>query len=381
MSHSYCKDIILGKAYAIFSVLSLVFFLYAHTDFGKIFYIPCGLTLFCAYLFNREWDNLDILLLLFVGWIFFTDLIHGIIPMCFSDPSIRITFGIACFNGLRKTSEGTLIKYFTAVCVPLVLLSFYIFESPFAADVRYFGFIGDPNYYALTLNLIVFILFQLIAGSNKINWWIVSGVLSIVAIIPIVIAGQSRVGFISLALLLIGGIHVVFKKFRGVSYTVLLLCILSLVCCAIFTEIPHNFADRYAMRGINGWAAMSRFYQIKCMINCINASPGILLCGIGADVNELLLPMYGDCIRTIVHNTFANILFHQGIPGLVIFCLILLKVVKLIFLNKTDLLEKLFFISVLINIMSVSSITYLSFWWSLFYLANKHAIARCTDGN
>ena len=339
---------------------------------GKIFYIPCGLSLFCAYLCHRRWDRLDMLMAIFAGWIFLTDLIQGIIPMCFSSPSIRIVLGIACFNGLRKTAEEAMIRYMTVVCVSIVFLSFYILVSPLDSQGRYFGYIGDPNYYALTLNLIVFILFQQIKDSYKCDIWVMLAVLSLTAVIPFFVAGQSRVGFISLIILLAGGIYTLHRRFRKISYAILFLSISAIICCMIFTDLPREFADRYAMKGLNGWAAMSRIYQIECVIDCIKDSPEIMLWGIGVDMDELSLPVYGECMRTIVHNTFVNVFFHQGIPGLVIFCLILFEIAKSVLLHRTDALAPVFFVTVLLNIMSVASVTYLSFWWSLFYMANRY---------
>ena len=99
-------------------------------------------------------------------------------------------------------------------------------------------------------------------------------------------------------------------------------------------------------------------------------NPSYVFSGIGADHNPEEIQDYKQIADNPVHNTFFGILLQEGIFALSAFLVLLVVTFRQIVQRPDKSLYLGLYLSLLLNISSVPSTSYLTFWWSLFFLHN-----------
>lgn len=361
--------------YCFWAGITLIMFYYAHAEFlpiEKAFYIPCAIAFIISLFVRKRWDKIDTLLGWFLALVWISDLANGIYPESISSNCVRITLGVVCFNKLRKCNLSSVSKW-VAYISPLIVISYYIFDNPllYVGWERYGGFSGDPNYLSISLNLLCVIMLQQI-GMTKSKTWRAIWIVSILLIIPIIIAGKSRIGSVSFCVIIL---FAGYKLLRKSKIFFLILAIFGSGAMIYMSNTNPSMIDQFVMRfdgsrKSDQGAAMARFKQIDGVIATFKDTPYIIFFGIGADSLPQDIESYKTKSANIVHNTFFNIFLQEGIFTLFFFCYILWICLKRIW-EKRDLIMGGLFLSLLMNINSVSCTTYLTFWWSLFFIFSE----------
>lgn len=361
--------------YCLWAGITLIMFFYAHAEFlpvEKAFYVPCAITLLFSFFVKKRWDKIDTLLGWFLALVWISDLANGIYPESISSNCVRITLGVVCFNKLRKCNLSSVSKL-VAYISPLIICSYYIFDNPllYVGWERYGGFSGDPNYLSISLNLLCVCMLQQI-GMIKSKTWRAIWIVSILLIIPIIIAGKSRIGSVSFCVIILFAGYKLLHKSKAFF---LILAVFGSGAMIYMSNTNPSMIDQFVMRfdgsrKSDQGAALARLKQIDGTIAVFKSTPYAIFFGIGVDSNPQNIESYSSRTVNIVHNTFFNILLQEGIITLSFFCYILWICFKGIW-KKRDLLMGGLFLSLLMNINSVSCTSYLTFWWSLFFIFSE----------
>jgi len=374
------KKHIASSLYVFFAATSLIMFYYAHAEWlpvEKAFYVPCAITLLCSFFVKSKWDNIDRILAVFVVFVALSDVLTGIYPKGISSPLIRISLGVFCFNKIRKVDLYHTITVIAKLS-PAIMVTYYVFANPltYVGWVRYGGFSGDPNYLAISLELLIVLNMIFIHRKETGMFWRVLSIASIIATLPLFLVGQSRMGLISLAVLFLFYLIFLYKKSKR-SFMVLAVAGSALLVAGygsysyMLDGVERRFTKHISSRSSGGLIQNDpRVGQIKATFRVFERNPSYVFSGIGADHNPEEIQDYKQIADNPVHNTFFGILLQEGIFALSAFLVLLVVTFRQIVQRPDKSLYLGLYLSLLLNISSVPSTSYLTFWWSLFFLHN-----------
>jgi O-antigen ligase len=214
------------------------------------------------------------------------------------------------------------------MAVPLSITAINNFRSgAFIGDDRILGYdaplTGNPNDLALMLNLILPLAIALILSANKTSVRVL--LVGIVALITVAImATFSRSGFITLAIIIV---MYIWRLFRQGRYGIVMLIILAAMTLMLFS--PAQYTDRIStitsIEADHTGSAQSRWSDSKAAIKYTVNNPMI---GSGIGNNTLALnEMRGDAWIQ-VHNVYLVYSVELGLPGLLLFVLLLFFCMK-----------------------------------------------------
>ena len=369
-----------SSLYVFFAAASLIMFYYAHAEWlpvEKAFYVPCAITLLCSFFVKRKWDKIDRILTVFVIFVALSDVLTGIYPKGISSPLVRISLGIFCFNKIRKVDLYGAITVIAKLS-PIIMVTYYVFANPltYVSWVRYGGFSGDPNYLAISLELLIVLNLIFIHRKETGMLWRVLSVASIISTLPLFLVGQSRMGLISLVVLFLFYLSFLYKNSKrnfmilAVTGGVLLVAgfgSYSYMLDGVERRFNGNGSSRGATDMIKGDPRMD---QIIATVRVFEKNPSYVFSGIGVDNNPIEIQDYKQIASNPVHNTFIGTLFQEGIFALCAFVWLFVMTFLMIVKRPDKLLYLGLFFGLLLNISSVPSTSYLTFWWSLFFLQN-----------
>lgn len=357
------------KLYLFFASMALLFYFFGHPISGieKVFYIPCGLSLFCSFFCGFKHDRLDVVLGLMVICALGAALVNTNLSFNIASPTVRFILGIGCFNAIRKSDTSRIVNLVSKCSFPLIL-GFLIIEIPLLSPHRYIAYTGDPNYLAMGLTLIAALnMYRL---SDKCN--LIERSLSCVVLFAcflIVMATMSRIGLVGLILLYFCFIYYVLKQRLSRNLAIAVTSLIALAVIVLFAINTGNYPlSRFAISdrdGIN--SIISRFSQIDGVLQYFISNPADLLTGIGLDAKAVDIPEYGLLAHHCVHNTFFQALLHLGIVGWLVFIYFLFCVCKQVVLQRSYIKIGLL-IAIVLNLNSIPSLTSLVFWWGVFFL-------------
>jgi putative inorganic carbon (HCO3(-)) transporter len=195
------------------------------------------------------------------------------------------------------------------------------------SDVRIQGYdaplTGNPNDLALTLNLILPLIIALFAASRKPGHRALLLSLIVLDVIA-VIATFSRGGFLTLAVIL--GIYLAYLcKRRGLGWAALAVSLL----LAAVPFLPSSYVNRIAtitnVEADTSGSAQERWAYMTAATQFTLTHPVV---GAGVGMNVLALnQMQGQAWKE-VHNVYLQYAMELGIPGLVLFVMLLLGCIK-----------------------------------------------------
>jgi putative inorganic carbon (HCO3(-)) transporter len=201
------------------------------------------------------------------------------------------------------------------------------FMQDIGSDARIQGYdaplTGNPNDLALTLNLILPLAIALYQGSRKRGVRAALGALIGLMIVAIVFT-FSRGGFLTLAVTL--GIYLWFLcKRRGAGWAVLVVALLF----AAIPFLPSTYFNRIGtiteIEADTSGSAQERWTYIKAAAVYTAYHP---LVGAGAGMNMLALNEMKGPMWKEVHNVYLQYASELGIPGLLLFLLLLRGCIK-----------------------------------------------------
>lgn len=372
------EDIIEGQGdvasnlYLFFTVVALIMFYYAHAPWGveKLFYIPCAGALITSYFCPFKRDIIDVILLLIIFFSLLSDLVNFSIPDRIDAPWLRQCIGILCFNKLRKFSLERIVS-FIAIFSPFIILSLYLFSSPFGKNsYRYGGFSGDPNYLAISLNLLIAINMIYIHKSDTTKLRSTIAIATIIGTLPLFIAGKSRAGLMALGVLLIS--YLIFLFFRNKRACVVVI-VATFAFSGNFYLLFHKQIDAVIERfdSLEKAHGGARVVQFSAVSDVYKVYPYTFVFGTGIDNSPLRFEEFKAKSPYMIHNTYLNTLFGQGFITLCLYVFLFCVIFKRIRTYDNRGLYMGLYLSLLLNISSVASATYLTFWWTLFFLLSS----------
>lgn len=370
-----------SSLYVFFAAASLIMFYYAHAEWlpvEKAFYVPCAITLLCSFFVKRKWDKIDRILTVFVIFVALSDVLTGIYPKGISSPLVRISLGIFCFNKIRKVDLYGAITVIAKLS-PIIMVTYYVFANPltYVSWVRYGGFSGDPNYLAISLELLIVLNLIFIHRKETGMFWRVLSVASIISTLPLFLVGQSRMGLISLVVLFLFYLSFLYKNSKR-NFMILAVtgCVLLVAGFGSYSYmldgVERRFTKHSSSRGSGGMIQNDpRMAQINATFRVFKRNPSYVFSGIGADHDPEDIQDYKQMADNPVHNTFVGILLQDGLFALSAFLMLLIVTFRQVVKRPDKKLYLGFYLSLLLNISSVPSASYLTFWWSLFFLLNQ----------
>lgn len=356
------------RLYLAFATLSLVMFFYAHAPFmpEKLFYVPCALTLVASFFCPFRHDRVDTLLLLIIGLALLSDVVNYTLPRGVESPWVRQGIGILCFRKLRHYDLRPVTKALVFVA-PIIVASYYLFSSPFA-EYRYGGFSGDPNYLSISLTLLIAILLVYTHQKGTSRGVVVVAVATIVMTLPLFFAMKSRMGIMAFAVMLLGeGVYLFEHNKRMLTLVVVAVFMTIGPVSVMFSEEIAGLTDRFDT--LEESRGGPRADMVKGVHDVFMAYPSYFVFGNGIDVSPASYAEYSAYSDQPIHTTYVNIFFHQGLFVLAIFLLLLWRTFQQVWCSGSERpIYLALFLSLLMNIGSVPSMTYLTFWWTLFFL-------------
>ncbi len=363
------ENIFWRKLYVFFACMALLFYFFGHPISGieKVFYIPCGLSLFCSFFCGFKRDRLDVVLGLMVACVLVSALVNRNLSFSFASPTVRFILGIGCFNAIRKSDTSRIVNLINKCSFPLIL-GFIFVEIPFLSQHRYIAYTGDPNYLAMGITLIAALNMCSLSGVRNLSERCLSCVVLLFCFL-IVIATMSRIGLTGLIMLYLCFIYYVLKKRLSSNLAISVVSVIALAVIVLFAINTGDYPlSRFSISdrdGIN--SIISRFSQIDGVLQYFIGNPADLLTGIGLDAKAVDIPAYGSLAHHCVHNTFFQVLLHLGIIGWLVFMFFLFCVCKQVILQRSYIKIGLL-IAIILNINSIPSLTSLVFWWGVFFL-------------
>ena len=112
----------------------------------------------------------------------------------------------------------------------------------------------------------------------------------------------------------------------------------------------------------------ARVVQFSAVNDVYKVYPYMFPFGTGIDNSPLRFEEFRAKSPFMIHNTYLNIMFGQGFFALCLYLILFWLVFKQIKEYEHKEIFVGLYLSLLLNIGSVASVTYLTFWWTLFFL-------------
>jgi O-antigen ligase len=214
-------------------------------------------------------------------------------------------------GGIKNLITGTFIPATGPVTVESRILGY---DAPLT---------GNPNDLALVLNLILPLCIALFLGSKKPG--VRAALLGCICLDTIgVIATFSRGGFLTLGVIVVSYVWTLFK--RGQRHWAFLAIFLALVALPL---LPSGYVDRLStITDINSdpsGSAQARWGDTLAALQYVAHHP---IVGAGVGMNVLALNEVRGPTWTVIHNVYLQYAVDLGLPGLILFLLLLTGCLK-----------------------------------------------------
>ena len=386
MAHPiWTKRIDPHKFYTFFVVLSLVMYFFGHsTEHGtlpfrdKLFYIPCAISLVLA-VFNKDYWKFDRSDWYFIAFYLITFFYSAIFIQLEPEDMATCALGFLVFRYLsriRLKSTMELLAYFA----PLIILIHYLFSSPLTLGVgyRYEGFQGDPNCFSFAMNIVIYACGFAINYSKNRFLKILSA-LSIIGIVPLVMAAASRAGVAIMVILLAYIFWDTIKKNKLFSVVIAGLLFVGVV--AILPRMGNQvetITNRYDDTSEKG--TDYRLEEFEIVPSLLLAHPEYLPFGIGYSQSLNAHGKFAEYFHEArAHNTYMSVLLEEGLVGFILFMAFLVSIGKTVFKNrkfKDGYYRLILFFVILFFIFTIYSLPFLPFWFALNVVRNRYDIVR-----
>lgn len=221
-----------------------------------------------------------------------------------------------------------MLWYMMIFCFIAAMVAFDTYQSGFRVEGYrmmggWAGISANPNDFALTINLILpFAVAFFILTRNVIRKAIAAAFL--VVGVGAILATYSRTGFLTMAIVLL----LAFVKHVGQGKGLRYVLPAALIIFAIVSAIPADYDARLQSivdtKKDRSGSAEARLASIHAALNVIQENP---VFGVGLGVNTLALNAKG-LFWAHVHNIYLQLASEIGIPGLIVFVLLLLQLLK-----------------------------------------------------
>jgi O-antigen ligase len=221
-----------------------------------------------------------------------------------------------------------MLWYMMIFCFIAAMVAFDTYQTGFRVEGYrmmggWAGISANPNDFALTINLILpFAVAFFTLTKNPIRKGM-AGAFMVVGVISI-LATYSRTGFLTMAVVLMLALVKHVGKGKGLQYVLPA----ALIIFAIVSAIPADYNSRLesivdTKKDQTGSAA-ARLASIHAALDVIQENP---IFGVGLGVNTLALNAKG-LFWAHVHNIYLQLASEIGIPGLIVFVMLMLQLLK-----------------------------------------------------
>lgn len=364
------------SAYIWLITISIILHVFNTVGVGelKLFHITCVLALviqiICRYKISRIQVYAIILIIVTIISAYLSPYPNSIIK--------AITFGVVIGSCLYLS----LGKYFKIIHVTNLLipipLFFLLYLSIRNTAYRFTGFYNDPNYLCTTLLVFLFLILQGIDYfKNKLIKFLL--VTEVLILIYIATTTLSRTGLLCISFLTTIALWQFIKRYFWIA--LLLIVTTSLVFIYNTPTIIENSIEKIESRQNNKDnlnSAANLRYEISLRgVSYTLSQPQYLLFGMGiGSIGHWTYfnKSYSDL--HIDHNTLTSCFSEQGLLGIVLYLSIIIHTIKININIKTSRKFKIIRIGVLIAVLifslSINQMTYLPYWWIIFFLNNKN---------
>jgi len=265
--------------------------------------------------------------------------------------------------------------YFSSILYSFFVLWDIVSMFKKGAFVRYQGTFQDPNYIVILFLLFIATSIYYIDRHRNIIMKLFSFYLVMVYFIAILVT-FSRSGYLASVIFLITFLLLSKNRTKGFS--------LFLIICFVFSIFILNQKELFEkLLQFLEWrffseseiiGGMSRVYEIKAGFSFFVSEFPLSLTGMGIGSSEItdFFSKYYDNASVIhprIHNTFASVLFEQGILSFIIFFIILVKNFNLLIKNKE--VYRYFmplYLATLVSSLFIWNLYYLPFYIVIFYI-------------
>lgn len=371
------------KYYIYFACLSLIMYIFGHsTEFGtlpfpdKLFYIPCAISLAIAFVCPNYWNwkKED---KYFTYFLIFT-VINSSLQ---DDPRWQHIYscilGFLIFRYIRDVDYKkclTILFYAT----PFVVAIHYLYSNPFLglAGFRYGGFQGDPNCFAMAMNVLVYSSGYVLNNDPRKYAKIVS-IGNLVGLIALIMATQSRAGLVIAGILLLVNIWNMITGSKGLTFFVACLGLVAMLFVGNrFNETFERSFSRFGNDATEGDVASAnhRFEEIPESYNLLINNPLYMPFGIGFSQTEFAKGKFEGYIHNgRSHNTYCAVLMEEGVVGFLLFIAMLVRIGKKAYFKRRTAngnAKLALYTCMVFFIFTIFSLPFLPFWFSI-YLANN----------
>lgn len=348
---------------------------------GKSFYFPCGIALITSFFLKKRSNQTHIVFNWMICLALVSSLIHPPLKSSgfLSWTLTRFVLAILCFKDVSNVNPFLLSKL-CAIVSPFIVFPHYILTNPFLyGALRYGGFYGDANFFALSLLLVMVMCYITIIHEKsvivKLLCWS-----SIIGSIPLVVFTMSRGGIIGLGVILYFLMVSLRRDNKKLFFLFIVLTIFSI------SSVRTEFADLFSFIGSrfsndndsDSYSTMARFYGMQSGISVLLNCPYLIPFGIGLGNTVPAIKVYaayGYFYRAEIHNTFISLLYEGGLIIFLLYVSIYFRIFFSLIKGKNYVLLGLLF-STALSLFTLPGVSFMPGWISLFFLSNKHFLVR-----
>ena len=236
----------------------------------------------------------------------------------------------------------------------IISLLLFIFKSEYEIG-RYtypvFDRLMEPNYLASYLSITFLFSIKKITLNKKIIFKILYVLISFSVLYAMLLTG-SRAAFLSTV------IACIFLLFYDIKYIYLKIFLIIVLFLIVFFLLPQNLIDRFVM---NPYYDDSNRIRIALWENAISFIKEKPFLGYGVSSGEAITSFAS------AHNTFLSVALNFGIIGLICYCVILFKYIKLLFSRDMFLFASVF-ISLMVTSMIITNYNTIPLWFTIIYI-------------
>ena len=346
----------------------------------KAFHIPAFLSCICSYYLANKKDKLYKYIIRFL----LVTLISASLSYSSGSLMSGITMCIVMMSciGLSYIDKTKVLKLLLPI-IPAVttFLLLYAFKEN---AYRYQGFYNDPNYLCTTLMAFLYVsILTYKSRDSKIVKYI--QVYNIVIIEVIVILTLSRTGLLcSMLLVLVAFFDILRQHFLKVLIGLIIVCSVSYKYVEPFLDARYALLyERLFENNDNLEGAGRHRGELSTMgLKYIVDHPVHILVGIGIGSSSNSTNEIPDFARygasgTRDHNTWTSCITEQGIIAFAIWIMMfvaMFKKIKYSDHSKMRMITMMTFAVLLLFSLSIWQMTYLPFWWLLFFINHRNQI-------
>ncbi len=236
----------------------------------------------------------------------------------------------------------------------IISVLLFIFKSEYEMG-RYtypvFDRLMEPNYLASYLSITFLFSIKKIILSKKIFPKILYILISFSILYAMLLTG-SRAAFLSTV------IASIFLLFYDIKYSCLKIFSIIILFLIVFFLLPQNLIDRFV---INPYYDDSNRIRLALWENAISFIKEKPFLGYGVSSGQAITNFAS------AHNTFLSVALNFGIIGLISYCMILFKYIKLLFTRDMFLFAAIF-ISLMVTSMIITNYNTIPLWFTIIYI-------------